>query len=186
MSLSLFKNKKKLDIKSQELIYEMFYSRVYKTAYFITKDTYLAQDVMQETFIKAFKNYHNLKDKEKIGSWLNSIATRQSIDLLRKEKIRNHLNLEDVSYNKLINDSESLVESEIEGKIFKNEIQASIEQLQFEYRAVLVLKYMYELKEQEIANILNLELGTVKSRIHRAKGKLRMQLEKSKVIEEGI
>ncbi|KXG43750.1 RNA polymerase sigma factor [Tepidibacillus decaturensis] len=70
----------------ERVIFEMFYHRVYNTAYFIIQDRHLAQDVVQETFFKAFQNMHKVEDGHKLGAWLGTIATRTAIDFLRKVK----------------------------------------------------------------------------------------------------
>jgi DNA-directed RNA polymerase specialized sigma24 family protein len=74
------------DKQSERVLFEMFHNRVYRTAYMITNDHYLAQDVVQETFEKAFKGLDKLKDPEKTGAWLGSIATTTAMDLMRKKK----------------------------------------------------------------------------------------------------
>lgn len=171
--------KKENDI--QKLLYELFHRRVYKTAYFITKDPHVSQDILQETFIKAFRNIDSLADIEKAGAWLSSIATRTAIDTLRKQKRWNHSPLEDdlIESQSAFKEMASSVETEIEKNILKQNMWVQINQLSPEYRAVIVLKYIQGLKEQEIADFLNVKVGTVKSRLHRAKSKMRSTIEKS-------
>jgi len=62
----------------------------------ITNDHYLAQDVVQETFAKAFNQLHRLKDPEKTGAWLGTIATTTAIDIIRKRNRWNDVVTEDV------------------------------------------------------------------------------------------
>lgn len=182
-------NKNQLTEQSKQIIFEMFYNKVYSTAYYVTKDYYLAQDITQETFIKAFKQIHNLKDTKKIESWLGTIATRTAIDYIRKIKKQNELVSNDVfidinTFSKK-ESSKSQVEKSIEDKFIKNEIQKSISELKPEYRQVIVLKYDYELKDEEIAKELDMTLSAVKGRIHRAKNKLKSVLSKHIKFEEG-
>ncbi|WNF35041.1 RNA polymerase sigma factor [Bacillaceae bacterium IKA-2] len=164
----------KQDNEVQRLLYDMYYLRVYKTAYFITKDIHLSQDILQETFIKAFNRYDDLKDKEKVGAWLSSIAARTAIDALRSKKRRAYLPLENSLFDKKsVNEQRiSSVEQEVERNILKEKIWDHIDQLPSEYRVVIVLKYIHEMKDQEISDYLNIKVGTVKSRLHRAKYKM--------------
>lgn len=164
----------------------MFYKRVYDTAYFITKDQHLSQDVVQETFFKAFRKMHTLKDGGKLGAWLGTIATTTSLDLLRKAKQRNDTVVDDVYMNAIIskNQTATSVEKIVEEKFIKEQLQSYVSKLTPpEYRQVVVLKYEYELKDEEIALELEISVGTVKSRLHRAKSKLRSLLERKHVKE---
>jgi RNA polymerase sigma factor (sigma-70 family) len=172
LSFLLF-NKRKDDAEFHRMIYEMFQKRVYQTAYYITKDVHLAQDITQETFIKALRNIHRLTDKEKVGAWLFTIATRTAIDVLRKQ------NKYSISFDEAIIEGEayhsqaaSTVEFEVERLLEKEELWSHIEKLSPDYRAVIVLKYIHDFKDEEIAETLDCSVGTIKSRLHRAKKKL--------------
>jgi len=169
----LFGPKKKHSDDEYRLIYDLFYDRVYRDAYFVTRDQHLAQDVVQDTFIKGFRDLNNLKDKSKIGAWLSTIATRTAIDLIRKQKIWNGIPTEDV-YLEIDKDNHTnSVEKEVEIKLMLQEVGEVLSELRIEYREILLLKYIHELKEKEIAELLHLKEGTVKSRIFRARKELR-------------
>lgn len=163
----------------ERVIFEMFYRRVYDTAYFILQDSYLAQDVVQETFLKAFQNIDKVQDGTKLGSWLGTIAARTAVDVLRKERKYRFaaenlmVNETTTAYNQSNN-----VEKIIENRFVKNLVRQQIAGLKPEYRQVIILKYLYELQDQEIADALDLSLSAVKSRLHRARLALRRILEK--------
>ncbi len=173
----IFRRKKKEPDQSFKLIYEMFYSHVYKTAFFITKDHHLTQDIVQETFIKVFNNLDKLEDGSKMKAWISTIATRTAIDFIRKQRKGNEFDTEDFDTLKL-NGSEhaSTVEEEVEKSLISRLIKAEIQKLSPEYRTVLYFKYIEDLKDQEIANVLGLNAPTVKTRIHRAKNQLKKKL----------
>jgi RNA polymerase sigma factor (sigma-70 family) len=137
---------------SERVLFEMFYNRVYRTAYMITNDHYLAQDVVQETFEKAFNRLDSLKDVEKTGAWLGAIATSTAKDMLRKKIRWNDVATEDVYIEKEITKTENsaLVENEIEAEFTKQTIRKHISTLKLEYRQVIILKYIHELKDEEI------------------------------------
>lgn len=171
----LFKLKRKEKNEFYRIFYEMFYDRVYQTAYFITRDEYLAQDVVQETFLKAFRRLDDLEDGAKAGAWLNTIASRSAIDMLRKRKKWNGTPLEDV----LLETEQKKcsfpnpTEQEAEFIWMKEQVVKEMSALKPEYRQVLLLKYEQGLQDEEIADVLQEKVGTVKSRIHRARKQLK-------------
>ncbi|WP_258881683.1 RNA polymerase sigma factor [Paenibacillus sp. sptzw28] len=176
------------DEQSERILFEMFYHRIYSTAYFITQDRDLAQDIVQETFIKAFKHMHTLEDGKKIGAWLSSIASRLALDYLRKIKRWNDVATEDLIIDEEINKKQnqtSSIETIMEERFLKTVLRQEINALGPDYRQVIILKYEYDMKDEEIAKALEISVGTVKSRLHRAKQKLKDSLEKQPDIWEG-
>lgn len=170
---------RKKDDSSQRLLYEMFYKRVYNTAYFVTKDPHLADDVVQETFIKAFRNMERITDSEKVGAWLSVIATRTAIDLLKSQK--GHIvTLVDPGVLELEIDK-NRSHNEVDLLTMKESVRELIDQLSPEYRAVIILKYLYDMKAEEVATKLDVSIGTVKSRLFRAKSKMRQSVMASDV-----
>lgn len=172
MLKKLFAKRKPSD-EEYRLIYDLFYERVYHDAYFITRDKHLAQDVVQDTFVKAFKNLDSLQDRSRMGAWLSTIASRTAIDLIRKQKVWNGIPTEDVYLEKDKNNHSNPVETEVEIKLMIKEVGDVLSEISIEHRDILLLKYIHELKDKEIAVLLNLKEGTVKSRIFRAKKELR-------------
>jgi RNA polymerase sigma factor (sigma-70 family) len=172
---------------SQRILFEMFYDRVYKTAYFITQDQHIAQDVVQETFIKAFHQMHKLRDGSKMEAWLARIASNTALDFLRKRKRRNETATEDVYIDEWVSKTQiaSSVEQIVEDRYMISLVREQILTLSPEYRQVIVLKYEHDFKDEEIAQALGISLGTVKSRLSRAKQKLRLLLEKHPDLKEG-
>ncbi|MBS4220935.1 RNA polymerase sigma factor [Bacillus sp. FJAT-49711] len=170
----------KKDRESERVIFEMFYQRVYYTAYYIVQDRELAQDIVQETFLKAFQNMHTVKDGEKLGAWLAAIASRTAIDYLRKIKKWNEVVAEDHVIDEQLSkndDFHSTVETIVEKKFLKNILLREIDELKPEHKQVLILAYLHDMKYDEIAKALDIKVTMVKTRIHRAKLKLREALE---------
>ncbi|MBS4208914.1 RNA polymerase sigma factor [Bacillus sp. FJAT-50079] len=182
----LLKKIRRKDEESERVIFEMFYERVYYTAYYILKDRELAQDVVQETFVKAFAHMDTVKDGEKLGAWLAAIASRTAIDYVRKIKRWNEIVTEDVIINEQIIEQASTVESIVEERALKELLLKEIDELKPDHKQVLILKYLYDMKYEEIAQALDLNIATVKSRTHRAKLKLREALEKQPDLREEI
>ncbi|WP_147534686.1 RNA polymerase sigma factor [Bacillus marasmi] len=159
-------------------LYSMYSKRLYYTALSIIRDPFLAEDIVQETFLKAFKKTDTIDDNSKIAAWLNSIAARTAIDILRSEKRNNwmpsdHSLIESVLYS---SNSQDMTEIEVENRLFKQELHASMGDLSKEYKEVLILRIDHGLKEKEIAHFLQLKATTVKNRLYRARKQLIQRL----------
>ncbi|MFD1039730.1 RNA polymerase sigma factor [Virgibacillus byunsanensis] len=185
----MFKKKKQSTQQAnyEKIIFDMYYHRVYKTAFFIVKDDYLAQDVLQETFLKVFQRIDSLEDGNKMGAWIGTITTRTAIDFLRKLKRRNDFPVDDVYQDEeSFYEENSSVEKIVEDKFLKNLVQQNIRSLEPpEYREVIILKYEYELQDKEIAEALGISIGATKSRVHRARIKLKSVLATQIDAEDG-
>jgi RNA polymerase sigma factor (sigma-70 family) len=158
-----------------EELYRKHEKKLRHIAYSITKDRYLSEDVVQETFIKAYRKLDTIEDSEKIGAWLAAIAGRTAIDYLRAEKRRRWLPSDQSLMEQIFEDKDLIpsIEQEVEIILFKENLQHLLYSLTKEYKEVLVLRVQYGLKEDEIASQLNLKSGTVKTRLHRARKQLR-------------
>jgi RNA polymerase sigma factor (sigma-70 family) len=161
-----------------QAIYEQYYDRIYQISYFMTRDTYLAEDILQETFMKAYKKIHQITDERKMGAWLSTIASRTAIDVIRKERKWCNISVEENLLHLNVCGTVSHVEQEVEMNMIKEKMKREIYRLKPEYRQVFVLKYHLGLKEEEITHRLHLNKGTVKSRLYRAKQMLKLALAK--------
>ena len=139
------------------------------------------EDIVQEAFVRAYTNLHTFDQKRKFSTWLYRIATNLCIDRIRKKKPDYYLDAE-VSgteglnmYSQIAAD-EQLPEEQLEQMELQDRIQYEISRLPDKYRTVIVLKYIEELSLQEIGEILDMPVGTVKTRIHRGREALRKQL----------
>jgi RNA polymerase sigma-70 factor (ECF subfamily) len=140
-----------------------------------------ARDATQETFLAAFRNLRNFRGEAKVSSWLHRIAINQCITRQRRARVRNETALEDetssAAMTALAPAHESpaqMAESRERTEIVRRAVRA----LPPELREVIVMKEFEELTFQEIADVLDLPLSTVKSRLYTALGQLRMRLEK--------
>lgn len=150
---------------NEKEIYEGYFEKVYKTTYYILKNEELAKDATHDTFIKVFKNLGKIKQQSKINAWITTIATRTAIDIYNKNKRK--LTYEFIEENH-VSDSD-------EFDYTKDELENYLDNIPPEQKQVLILKYMEDLTEKEIAKRLSMKLGTVKSKIFRAKQKLYKQ-----------
>ncbi|WP_158606580.1 RNA polymerase sigma factor [Paenibacillus ginsengarvi] len=150
-------------------LFETYYGLVYRSAYSITKDHYLAQDVVQETFMKAYCHLGSLKGR-KFGAWLKAISRNTAIDYYRRALRRGEtLGL---SVERSTASAEAMPERYIELKCLRELFLA----LDAPHRQALLLVYEYGLTYEQLAQVQQLSIGAVKSRIHRAKTKLKSML----------
>lgn len=149
--------------KAQMQLYNLYCKAMFVIANRYVNDSFLAEDIMQEAFIKAFKNMDSYKNEVPFGAWLKRIVINQCIDALKKKK------LELISMNeetlRIVDDEDWMVE----GSITAEEIKNVIDGLKEKYRLVLSL-YLFEgYDHDEIAQILGITSNT--SRTHLLRGK---------------
>ena len=126
-----------------------------------------ANDIAQETMVKALKNLHRYNNKWRFSTWLISIARNTCIDEFRRRKRRSFDEPPEV-----VDTSPSPLELASQQRRAER-LRAALDKLSPLYREVLVLYHFEHLKYQEIAELLNIPIGTVMNRIFRARKKLR-------------
>ena len=162
-------------------IVELYQDKLYRVCFRMLGNKHEAEDIAQEAFVRAFINIHTFDTKRKFSTWLYRIGTNLCIDRIRKKKPDYYLDAE-VSGTEGLNmysqiaASEELPEDQVMKMEMQDRVQYEISRLPDKYRAVIVLKYMEDLPLQEISEILEMPLGTVKTRIHRGREALRKQL----------
>ncbi|MBT2659192.1 RNA polymerase sigma factor SigW [Bacillus sp. ISL-18] len=162
-------------------IVEIYKNSVYQLCYRMIGNRHEAEDLAQEAFIRAYVNIQSFNQDLKFSTWLFRIATNLCIDRLRKKKPDYYLDAEVAGtegltmYSQISSDS-PLPETEVESLELQENVQKEILKLPEKYRSAIVLKYMEDMSLNEISEILDLPLGTVKTRIHRGREALRQQL----------
>ncbi|MCX2839980.1 sigma-70 family RNA polymerase sigma factor [Salinimicrobium sp. MT39] len=155
-------------------LYERYFHRLYHVAFRITRDQQLAEDAVHETYIKAIKKIQCVEDSKKIGAWLSVIAARTAIDIIRKEKKSYVMSMEHIHLEAISLQMDHNVEKDVEASLFNQYLYKAIHQLSAHYQTILLLKLQKGLKEQEIADILHINQNTVKTRLYRARQKLKI------------
>ncbi len=151
-------------------------ARVYRLAYRLTGNKHDAEDLTQETFVRVFRSLHSYTPGTFEG-WLHRITTNLFLDQARRrQRIRMDAMGED-SERYASGDQLSAPERAFEHGNLDLDIQRALDQLPPEYRAAVVLCDIEGLSYEEIAVTLGIKLGTVRSRIHRARARLRVSLE---------
>ena len=135
-----------------------------------------AEDIVQETFLRVFKNKHLYRSIAKFSTWIYTIASNLAKTELRRRKRRRFLSLSHMGYDdkdyELPDEyfsPERIVDNKMQGKAIRKEIEALPEK----FKEVVILRDIQEFSYEEISNILKIPVGTVKSRVNR--GRLRLQ-----------
>ncbi|MEH6942970.1 RNA polymerase sigma factor SigW [Bacillus sp. JJ722] len=160
---------------------EIYKDKVFQLCFRMLGNRHEAEDMAQEAFVKAYVNIHTFNIKLKFSTWLYRIATNLCIDRIRKKKPDYYLDAEVAGtdglnmYSQIASDAED-PSDEVESLELHDTIQKEIMKLPEKYRTVIVLKYIEELSLKEIGKILDMPIGTIKTRIHRGREALRKQL----------
>ena len=162
-------------------IVNLYQHKLYQVCFRMLGNKQEAEDIAQEAFVRAYINLHTYDQKRKFSTWIYRIATNLCIDRIRKKKPDYYLDAQIAGTDGLdmysqIAAEEQLPEEAVEQMELQDRIQYEISRLPDKYRSVIVLKYIEELSLQEISEILDMPLGTVKTRIHRGREALRKQL----------
>jgi len=158
---------------------------VFSLIYRMVRDRTLAEDLSQEAFIRAFNAIGTYKTSYKFSNWILKIANNHTIDHLRKRRLETvsidgspHARTADeVTQSQVVVASTDETPAEyVEHRELGSQIEQAIAGLREEYRTVIVLRHVEGYAYDEIADIMDLPLGTVKTYLHRARGELRKSL----------
>jgi RNA polymerase sigma-70 factor, ECF subfamily len=171
------------DLDSFNHLVLKYQDAVYNQASWLLKDQQAAEDITQDTFIQAYKKLPGYRNGS-FRAWLLRIATNACYDELRRRKRRQLIPLEPVN-----REGEELESADwladpgpsVEERLERSDLQAFLERqigsLPADHRAVLALVDVQDFDYEEAANVLGIPVGTLKSRLARARGQLRKRLE---------
>jgi len=152
-------------IKAEEYIIENKNS-FYRVAYSYTKNEDDALDVVQESIYKALYSVDNLQDINYIKTWYYKILIRTSIDNIRKN----------ARYKNLVSTELPLDQDGVYDKYTDIDLRKALEELPIEYKSILLLRFFEDLKIEEVAEILDENVNTVKTRLYTALKKLKYKI----------
>ena len=166
------------DRDALEPLMERHHRRLYRIAMGYLRDPDLALDVVQETFVKAFQNASRWDGRAEVAPWLVRIAVNQSIDQYRRVRRRRSAEepLEETDHSPQLTVGDAGPDRKVLGREIGERIDAALAGLPDRQRAVFVLRHCEEMTLEEIADSLHMNLGTVKSSLHRAVRLLREKL----------
>ena len=155
-------------------LYDSNVNRVYALCLRVSQDPDIADELTQEVFIKAWEKLSTFQFGSKFSSWLHSIAINQFLMMKRAEKRFG----EKVSELKHLIDNEQLYNKSKHHHDARIDIEQALEKLPEQARMAFVLHDIEGYKHHEISNIMNIETGTSKAHLHRARKMLREELSK--------
>lgn len=146
------------------MIYELHAKQMYNVSYRIVKDQMLAEDIIQEAFISAFKRLKSFKREVAFSSWLRKIVINKSLDEIRRQKVKFTEIKDEQLSEELIENEENTNKAEL-FKLLKKELY----NLPDGYRIILSLYYLEGYDHEEISQILGITSSTSRSQLTRAK-----------------
>lgn len=186
----LVKDCRQGDMQAFEELVSRYEKRVYALAYRYMSNEDDAYDMAQEAFIKAYRSLRTFKGDSSFGTWIYRITSNVCLDEIRKRKRR----LVPLALDEPMATADgSEVEREIadnslgafelyEQKEFSQYIQKLLDEMKPEHKSAIVLRDVMELSYEEIAGVLDCSMGTVKSRINRARGILKKKLSERELL----
>jgi RNA polymerase sigma-70 factor (ECF subfamily) len=179
------------DTSALETLMEQHAGRLYRVAFGITRDHSDADEVVQDVFLTLFNKVDSFEGRAALGSWLYRVTTNAALIKCRGKRARVEVKLEDClptfladghragERSFLLADWSQDPEAELVSKETRAVLDRSIRALPEHYRAVLILRDVEELSNEEIAEITGESVASVKSRLHRARMALRELLTRS-------
>jgi RNA polymerase sigma-70 factor (ECF subfamily) len=142
-------------------------------------DSFYSEDIVQETFVRVYRNKHRYHQVAKFSTWIYTIASNLAKTELRRRKVRNFFSIsskgsDEKDYD--LADTSTDVEKDVDGAIRTEMILKEIDKLPYHFREAVLLRDVQDLSYEEISQILDVPLGTVKSRVNRGRSRLQKKL----------
>lgn len=161
----LVEKAKSYDRAAQGELYQLYFKAMYNTSLRIVADSYLAEDIMQDSFIDGFRRIKSLQDSSSFGAWLKRIVINNSINQVNRTGLISD-KLEHTQVDTIVEESEDF-EAEVA------EIKLAMNNLAKQYQIVFSLYLIEGYDHEEIAEILNISSSTSRSQLSRAKQKVK-------------
>ena len=177
-------------VEAFNILIERYEQPLTHYVYRFVGDAEECEDLVQETFVRVYRNRHSYRRIARYSTWLYTIAGNLARSEYRKRRRRQvyslqSVNREDETYEVEIPDETFSPDRHTEGSIQDHYIQQALDELSEDFREVVVLRDVQQLTYEEIAEITGLPMGTVKSRINRGRTKLKVLLRDIYTPQEG-
>lgn len=146
-------------------------SMVFSLAYHFLRDAGAAEEVAQDVFLQLYRKLGDLEDAKHVAFWLRKVTSHRAIDFARKRKSQAAIALEDIA--------EPANAGEPGDPLLNRRLRQLIATLPEKPRMVMVLRYQEDLTPEEISEVMEMPLGTVKSHLQRSLGMLREKIDRS-------
>lgn len=181
----LIEKSKKGDIDAFEELIKLYEKKIYNIAFRMTNDREDACDIAQEVCIKIYKSINTFKGNSSFGTWVYRITSNVCIDIMRKRNniiSINATNDDGEEYELPIEDKGRLPEEIVESKETVELIKGYIKELAPDQRIVIILRDIQGYSYEEISRILDVNVGTVKSRLNRARNFIKEKFKKGNLL----
>lgn len=171
MKWKRFMEVEQLNVENEDELLNTLYKHMFIVAYARMKNKSDALDVVQEAWIKILQKLDTLKDPNKLIQWAKAIVANTAMNSLKRRTVDavplydEHMSIGDLG-----------IDLHVEEKLLKQTVYGSLAVLDDETRTMMICKFYYGWKDQQIAEVVEMPVGTVKARIHRAKKLLREHL----------
>ena len=167
------------DISGLEFLVMCYQAKAVRTAYLITRDLGLAEDVVQDSFLQAYHSIHNFDETRSFEPWFMRSVVNASVKMTQRSMRQVQVGDDtDELFSQLVERVES-VEAQVESIEIQNQIWDAMQKLSPRQRAVIVQRYFLEMSEKEMAEESGSAAGTVKWMLNAARERLRGLLERS-------
>lgn len=169
----ILKGCQKGERKAQEMLYHQYAKKMYNVCLGYAYDEELAKDLLQEGFVKVFKNINNFKNSGSLEGWIRKIMVNNAIDYFRSnKKNRRFTDFNEESFN----DENYVISNEGVENLYQQDFLNLIKNLPEKYRIILNLYFLEGYNHKEIAERLDINIGTSKSQLFKAKKFLKKRL----------
>src|ERR1017187_4120724 len=170
------------DLEAYDELVKRYQERIYATVYHMTSNHEDANDLAQDSFIKAFQALKSFKGGSSFYTWLYRIAVNKTINFLKQRKNRVHMSLNDLDFNTennpdlvaLISDKTPRRDAGL--KELQEKLNAAMLKLSEPHRLVVVLHDVQGMSHEEVAQVMDCNIGTVRSRLFYARQQLQSLL----------
>ncbi len=173
------------DYAAYEEIVRRYQDKAFRLAFSLMKNESDAQDVVQEAFLNVYRKLDTFKGESQFGSWMYRVVVNAALMRLRKKKRRSEVHVDDEDaefreddyYVASVPEWRVRADEAAENRELRQKIIEAVDELPAKYQTVFLLKEVEGLPLKDIADVLDLSVGGVKSRLHRARLHLRATLE---------
>jgi RNA polymerase sigma-70 factor (ECF subfamily) len=179
---TLVRRAKRGDLKSYDELIKRYQQRIYATIYHMTSNHEDANDLAQESFIKAYQALASFKGGSSFYTWLYRIAVNKTINFLKQRKNRTHMSLNDLDFNAEHDpDLMALISHKTPRRDaglseLQEKLNAALMKLSEPHRLVMVLHDVQGQSHEEIAKVMDCNIGTVRSRLFYARQQMQSEL----------
>jgi len=169
----------KKDPELYSRIIERYQGKLFAYIYRLVGDKEEAEDLLQDVFIKSYRNLSSFDVERKFSSWIYRIAHNEAVNYIKRKSLKRFISWESITATKDKLEMSSVEEGADKAWLRKEtekEVDDAIEQLPLKYRQVLLLRYFSDKSYEEISDILGKPVNTVGTLIKRAKNKLMAQM----------